>query len=89
VLADFVSYGYAFVVIWSTLQFDMTFNVFQGIGVMIVFVALRAVAHEIRKDARRTALAEARRLSALRAQSPSRWTVEQRDGVGRRVDLGA
>ena len=31
----------------------------------------------------------ARRMAALKAESPSRWTVEQRDGLGRRVDIGA
>lgn len=89
VLADVISYGYAAVVVWATLHFDLAFQLWQGIAIMVLFVVLRGVAHELRKDARRTALREARRTAALRAQSPSRWTVEQRDGLGRRVDLGA
>lgn len=89
VLADVVSYGYAVAVIWGTLAFDLQFQLWQGIAVMVMFVLLRGVAHELRRDARRTALREARRAAALRAKSPSRWTVEQRDGLGRHVDLGA
>ncbi len=87
VLADVVSYGYAAVVVWATLQYDLAFQVWQGVAIMILFVVLRGVAHELRKDARRTALHDARRRAALRAQSPARWNVEQRDGLGRRVDL--
>ena len=88
-LADAISYGYAFVIVWATLQFDLMFEVWQGVALMILFVALRGVAHEIRKDVRRQVLRDARRRAALKAESPSRWTVEQRDGLGRRVDLGA
>ncbi|MCW2924352.1 MAG: hypothetical protein JWM98_1756 [Thermoleophilia bacterium] len=89
VLADVFSYGYAAVVILATLQFDLQFELWQGVAAMVLFLMLRGVAHELRKDARRAALREARRLTALRAQSPSRWSVEQRDGLGRRVDAGA
>lgn len=89
VLADVISYGYAIGVVWATLAFDMQFQLWQGIAIMVLFVLLRGVAHELRKDARRAALREARRKAALRAQSPSRWTAEQRDGLGRRVDVGA
>lgn len=89
VLADVISYGYAFVIVLATLQFDLVFHLWQGIALMVLFVALRGVAHEIRKDARRQLLREARRHAAMRAQSPSRWSVEQRDGLGRRVDTGA
>jgi len=89
VLADVVSYGFAAVVILSTLQFDLQFAVWQGVVLAVLFLALRGVAHELRKDARREYMREARRLAALRAQSPARWSVEQRDGLGRRVDIGA
>lgn len=89
VLADVISYGYAVVLILATLHFNLQFELWQGIAVMVLFVLLRGVAHEIRKDARTAALRAARRTAALRAQSPSRWTVEQRDGLGRRVDAGA
>lgn len=89
VLADVVSYGYAAAIILSTLQFDLQFAMWQGITLAVLFVALRGVAHELRKDARREYLREARRRAEVRAQAPSRWTVEQRDGLGRRVDLGA
>lgn len=89
VLADVISYGYAFAIVWATLQFDLAFAVWQGIALMVLFVALRGVAHELRKDARRQILREARRTAAVRAQSPSRWSVEQRDGMGRRVDRDA
>jgi hypothetical protein len=88
-LADVISYGYAAVILFATLQFDLQFTLVEGIGIMVLFVVLRGVAHEIRKDARKQALIVARRQAALRAQSPSRWTVEQRDGIGRRVDLDA
>ena len=88
-LADVISYGYAAVVVWATLAYDLTFQVWQGVLIMVLFVVLRGVANELRKDARRSAMTEARRRAALRAQSPSRWNVEQRDGLGRRVDLGA
>ena len=88
-LADVISYGYAAVVVWATLQFDLQFTLPVGIGIMALFVVLRGVAHEIRKDARKAVLRDAKRLAALRAQSPSRWSVEQRDGLGRRIDLGA
>ncbi|MCW2972761.1 MAG: hypothetical protein JWN72_1034 [Thermoleophilia bacterium] len=89
ILADVISYGYAAVIVLATMQFNLQFSLLEGIGVMALFVVLRAVAHEIRKDARKQLLAEARRRAALHAQSPSRWTVEQRDGVGRRIDIGA
>ncbi len=89
ILADVISYGFAAAVIWATLALDLQFALWQGIAVMVLFVLLRGVAHEIRKDARRTALRDARKRAALRAQSPSYWTVEQRDGLGRRVDIGA
>lgn len=89
ILADVISYGYAFVIVWATLQFDLLFELWQGVALMVLFVALRGVAHEMRKDARRQVLRDARRAAAMRAESPARWTVEQRDGVGRRVDLGA
>ncbi len=89
VLADVISYGYAAVVVWATLQYDLMFQIWQGVVIMCLFVVLRGIAHELRKDARRTAMREARRVAALRAQSPARWTVEQRDGLGRRVDTGA
>jgi hypothetical protein len=88
-LADVISYGYAFAIVWATLQFDLMFEIWQGVALMVLFVALRGVAHEIRKDVRRQVMRDARRSAAMRAQSPSRWTVEQRDGVGRRVDIGA
>jgi hypothetical protein len=74
-LADVVSYGYAVVVVWATLQYDLAFQIWQGVAIMCLFVVLRGVAHELRKDARRSALRDARRHAALRAQSPSRWTV--------------
>lgn len=89
VLADVISYGYALVICWATLHFDLVFEVWQGIALMVLFVALRGVAHELRKDARREVLRDARRRAALKAESPARWTVEQRDGLGRRVDAGA
>lgn len=89
VLADVISYGYAFAVIWGTLAFDLHFQLWQGIAIMCLFVALRGVARELRKDARKSAIRDARRRAAIRAGSPSRWTVEQRDGIGRRVDVGA
>ncbi|MBC7460291.1 MAG: hypothetical protein H7287_02915 [Thermoleophilia bacterium] len=89
ILADVISYGYAAGIVLATLQLDLQFTLLQGIGIMVLFVVLRGVALEIRKDARKQLLQEARRRAALRAQSPSRWTVEQRDGVGRRIDLGA
>jgi hypothetical protein len=89
VLADIVSFGYAGVVVLATLQFDLQFTVLQGVLIMVMFVALRGVAAEVRKHARRDYIAQARRTAQLRAQSPSRWSVEQKDGLGRRVDLGA
>lgn len=89
ILADVISYGYAFAVVWATLQFNLIFQLWQGVALMVMFVLLRGVAHEIRKDVRRQVLRDARRSAALRAQSPARWTVEQRDGLGRRVDAGA
>jgi hypothetical protein len=88
-LADVISYGYAVAVLWGTLAFDLQFQLWQGIVIMVLFVALRGVAHELRKDARKVAMKDARRKAALRAESPSYWNVEQRDGLGRRVDLGA
>lgn len=88
-LADVVSYGYAVVIMWATLQYSLVFEVWQGVALMVLFVCLRGVAHEMRKDARREVLRDARRMAALRASAPSRWTVEQRDGIGRRVDTGA
>jgi hypothetical protein len=88
-LADIISYGYAVAVVWATLTYDLAFQLWQGVAIMVLFVALRGIARELRRDARRTALREARRKAALRAQSPSRWTVEQRDGLGRRIDIGA
>lgn len=88
-IADVVSYGYAFVVVLATLQLGLEFTMVQAVLIMCVFVALRGVAHEIRKDARRAAMRDARRLATLRSQSPARWSAEQRDGLGRRIDTGA
>lgn len=88
-LADVVSYGYAAVVVWATLQFDLSFELWQGIALMVMFVGLRWVANEMRRDLRRTQVQHARRTAELRLQSPVRWSVEQRDGLGRRVDVGA
>jgi hypothetical protein len=88
-LADTISYGYAFVVLVATLQFDLQFEIWQGVAIMVLFVLLRGVANELRKDHRRTALAVERRRAHERALAPARWTPEQRDGLGRRVDLGA
>ena len=88
-LADAISYGYAFAIVSATLQLDLAFELWKGIALMVLIVALRGVAHEIRKDVRRQVVRDARRAAAMRAQSPSRWTVEQRDGVGRRIDIGA
>lgn len=88
-LADVISYGYAVAVMWGTLAFDLQFQLWQGVVIMSLFVALRGVAHELRKDARKAAMRSARRTAALRAESPSRWNVEQRDGLGRCIDLGA
>ena len=88
-LADVISYGYAAAIVFSTLAMDLSFEIWQGVGIMALFVVLRGVAHEIRKDARRQVVREAKRRAALRAQSPDRWSVEQRDGLGRRLDIGA
>ena len=87
-LADVISYGYALVVVIATLQMDLAFEIWQGVAIMVLFVVLRGIAHELRKDARRTIMREARRTAALRAQSPALWSTEQRDGLGRRVDIG-
>jgi hypothetical protein len=89
VLADVISYGYGIAVVWATLAMDLQFQLWQGVAIMSLFVVLRGVAHELRKDARRAAMREARRRAHVRSQSPSLWTVEQRDGLGRRVDIGA
>ena len=89
VLADVVSYGYAAAVVYATLAFDLAFQLWQGIIVMVLFVLLRAVAREIRRDLRRDAVREARRRARLIEQSPRRWSVEQRDGLGRRIDASA
>src|SRR5262245_54079498 len=74
-LADAISYGYAFVIIWATMQFDLMFDLWQGIALMVLFVLLRGVAHEIRKDVRKQVMRDARRAAALRAESPRHWTV--------------
>lgn len=88
-LADLISYGYAAAFIISTLAFDLAFTVWQGLAIMALFVLLRGVANEIRRDLRRDAVREARRLAALQERSPSRWSVEQRDGLGRALDASA
>jgi hypothetical protein len=88
-LADIVSYGYAFAFVTATLVLDLAFTVWQGVAIMALFLVLRAVANEIRHELRREAVREARRIGALRERSPSRWTPEQRDGVGRAFDLSA
>lgn len=88
-LADVISYGYAVGVVWATMAFDLQFQMWQGVAIMVLFVCLRGIAHELRKDARRSAIQSARRRAALKSSSPAMWTVEQRDGVGRRIDVGA
>lgn len=88
-LADVISYGYAVVVALTTLALDLQFELWQGVLIACLFVALRGVARELRRDARRAVLSEARRHAAARARSPRSWSVEQRDGLGRRVDSGA
>jgi hypothetical protein len=88
-LADVVSFTFVLTAIVAVAAFNVDLGVVQVLAVMALFGGLRYVAHELRTDADRAAVAHARRLAALRAQSPSRWTVEQRDGLGRRVDSGA
>jgi len=88
-LADVISYGFAAAVAFSALQLDMQFQLWQAVVLCVLFVLLRGVANELRRDAHKAAVRNARRIAAHRAQSPSRWTVEQRDGLGRRVDVGA
>jgi hypothetical protein len=88
-LADVISYGYGIAVVWGTLVMDLQFQLWQGVAIMSLFVILRGVAHELRKDARREAMRDARRRAHVRSQSPALWNVEQRDGLGRRVDIGA
>ena len=88
-VADVVSFGYVLAAVVATIAFDIQFSVVQVLVVIALFGALRWVAHEIRSEADGAKLDDARRRAALRAQSPSRWSVEQRDGLGRRVDTGA
>lgn len=85
-LADVVSFGFVLTAIVAVAAFDMQFGVVQVLAIMALFGGLRYIAHELRADADRAMLADARRLTALRAQSPRRWTTEQRDGLGRRFD---
>lgn len=88
-VADVVSFGYVLAAVVATIAFDIQFSVIQVLVIIALFGALRWVAHEIRSEADSAKLDDARRRAALRAQSPSRWSVEQRDGLGRRVDTGA
>ena len=88
-VADVVSFGYVLAAVVATVAFDIQFSVVQVLMIVALFGGLRFVAHEIRGEADRSRVADARRLAALRAQSPKRWSVEQRDGIGRRVDTGA
>jgi len=52
-IADVISYGYAFCVIAAVLIFNITVPLPAGIVVMVLFVVLRAMAREIHKTARR------------------------------------
>ena len=38
VLADVISYGYAVAVVWGTLAFDLQFQLWQGVAIMVLFV---------------------------------------------------
>ena len=89
VAADVVSYGYAAVVVWATMYFNLAFSWPEGIAIMVLFVLLRAVAHEIRRDLRRKRHDDWVRAAAEKERSPSRWSVDQREGRGRRVDASA
>ena len=52
-IADVISYGYAFFVIAAVLVFNITVPLPAGIAVMVLFVVLRGMAREIHKNARR------------------------------------
>lgn len=85
-LADVLSFGFVLTAIVAATAFDVRFGLVQVLAIMAIFGGLRYVAHELRADADRAMLADARRVTAMRAQSPRRWTTEQRDGLGRRFD---
>lgn len=88
-VADVVSFGYVLTAIVVTVALEVDFSLIQALAVIGLFVGLRYVAHEIRTSADAAQLADGRRIAELRAASPLRWSVEQRDGLGRRVDLDA
>lgn len=89
VLANAISYGYAVIVVLAVVQLHVHVTLITAAALVALFVVLRVVARQVRSDARAHIVHEAARRAALRAQSPSRWTVEQRDGLGRRIDAGA
>lgn len=88
-VADVVSFGYVLAAVVATIAFDIQFSVVEVLVIVALFGGLRYVAHEIRSEADEARLDAARTRATLRARSPKRWTVEQRDGLGRRVDTGA
>lgn len=87
-IADVFSYGYALAGLLAAAVLVVP-TVFQAIAMIAIFLLMRIAASTIRDDERARELDRARRLAELRASSPRRWTVEQRDGIGRRVDIGA
>lgn len=88
-LADVISFAYAAIVLVAVLHFKIELRVIEAVAVFSIFVLLRWIAHELRSDANRLFLDVERQKAAQKAQHPRFWSVEQRDGYGRRVDAGA
>lgn len=88
IVADVISYGYAALIVFSTLQFGLTFSIPAGVLLVVLYICLRGLAREIRRDAIRAAKRQAR-AEWVRRATDGPFNEEQRDGAGRLIDARA
>lgn len=89
VAVDVMAYAYALVVVLATLHYDLAFAPWQAVAVVAVFLVMRVLARDLRRECHQEAVRVARSRARVAAASPARWSVEQRDGHGRRLDSRA
>lgn len=88
-LADVFSFGFILAAVVAAVGFDISFSVLQALSIVAIFGGMRFVAHDLQRSEDKKTLLQAQAISDLRKRSPARWSAEQRDGLGRRVDTGA
>lgn len=51
--ADLVSYGFGLAAVVAALQFQVAFSLPQAVAIMVIYVGMRGVARDVRRQARR------------------------------------